>query len=185
MAARKLTSAGHSVTVLEASDRLGGRIHTMQPPGFTQPIEAGAEFMHGKLPLTMQLLKEAGLPYEPVKGKMIRVKNGQWSTQEDFTLGWDKLMHRMGQLQTDMTLADFLQQYFSDEKYGALRNSVQRFAEGFDVADIHQVSVLGLRNEWCMNRTNNTVFPAGTASSLNTCITPVRPMVATFIPRAW
>jgi monoamine oxidase len=161
MAARKLTSAGHSVTVLEASDRLGGRIHTMQPPGFTQPIEAGAEFMHGKLPLTMQLLKEAGLPYEPVKGKMIRVKNGQWSTQEDFTLGWDKLMHRMGQLQTDMTLADFLQQYFSDEKYGALRNSVQRFAEGFDVADIHQVSVLGLRNEWMHEQDEQYRIPGG------------------------
>ena len=160
-AARKLSAAGHSVTVLEASDRLGGRIHTIQPPGFTHPIEAGAEFMHGKLPLTMQLLKEAGLPYQPVEGKMVRVKNGQWSTQEEFTLGWDELMHRMAELQTDLTLADFLQQYFSDEKYAALRNSVQRFAEGFDVADIHQVSVLGLRDEWMHEQDEQYRIPGG------------------------
>ena len=148
MAARKLTAAGHAVTVLEASDRTGGRIHTIQPPGFVRPIEAGAEFMHGKLPLTMQLLKEAGINYQPVEGKMIRVKNGQWSEQEEFVEGWDELIDRMTALQADMTLADFLQQYFSDEKYSLLRRSVQRFAEGFDVADIHQASVLAIREEW-------------------------------------
>lgn len=148
MAARKLTAAGHAVTVLEASDRTGGRIHTIQPPGFVRPIEAGAEFMHGKLPVTMQLLKEAGINYQPVEGKMIRVKNGQWSEQEEFVEGWDELIDRMTALQADMTLADFLQQYFSDEKYSLLRRSVQRFAEGFDVADIHQASVLAMREEW-------------------------------------
>jgi len=148
MAARKLSAAGHAVTVLEANDRIGGRIHTIQPPGFKKPIEEGAEFMHGKLPLTMELLKEAGIQYQPVEGSMIRVTNGEWITQEEFIEGWDELIDRMANLKTDLTLTEFLQQYFPEEKYAALRKRTKGFAEGFDVAEPSDVSVLGLREEW-------------------------------------
>lgn len=161
MAARKLSAAGHTVTVLEAGERIGGRIHTMQPPGFSEPIEAGAEFIHGKLPLTMQLLKEAGLEYQALTGKMIRVKNGRWKEQEEFVEGWDELMHRMANLRTDMALTDFLQQYFGDEKYSGLRTSARRFAEGFDVADPNDVSVKGLHEEWMKEQEEQYRLPGG------------------------
>lgn len=161
MAARQLSAAGNIVTVLEASNRIGGRIHTIQPPGFLQPIEEGAEFIHGKLPLTMQLLKEAGIPCQPVQGAMVRVKNGEWSTQSAFIAGWDELLERMGNLKEDMTLGDFLQQYFSDEKYALLQQSAQRFAEGFDVADLSQVSVMGLREEWSHEEEEQYRIPGG------------------------
>lgn len=160
-AARKLSAAGHSVTVLEGGDRTGGRIFTTQPAGFVQPIEEGAEFVHGKLPLTMQLLKEAGVAYQPVAGKMIRVKNDRWSEQEEFVEGWDELIHRMAGLKTDMTLSDFLQQYFGDEKYTGLRKSARRFAEGFDVADPSEVSVMGLHEEWMKEQEDQYRIPGG------------------------
>jgi monoamine oxidase len=161
IAARTLSAAGHTVTVLEASERVGGRINTIQPAGFIQPIEEGAEFMHGKLPLTMQLLKEAGLEYQAVAGKMMRVKNGRWLDQEEFVEGWDELMHRMAGIKTDMTLTDFLQQYFNDDKYATLRRSAQRFAEGFDVADPHEVSVLSIREEWTNEQDEQFRIPGG------------------------
>ena len=160
-AARTLSAAGHTVTVLEANDRIGGRIHTIHPAGFTQPIEAGAEFMHGKLPLTMELLKEAGIEYQPVAGKMIQVKNGRWSDQEEFVEGWDELIDRMANLKEDMTLADFLQQYFPGDKYTPLRNSASRFAEGFDVADPHEVSVFSIRDEWVNEQEEQYRIPGG------------------------
>ncbi|OQP52740.1 flavin monoamine oxidase family protein [Niastella populi] len=160
-AARKLSAAGHAVTVLEAGNRVGGRIHTIQPAGFLQPIEEGAEFIHGKLSLTMQLLKEVGVAYQPVAGKMIQVKNGRWSEQEEFVEGWDELIHRMAGLKTDMTLSDFLQQYFGDERYTDLRKSACRFAEGFDVADPKEASVMGLHEEWMKEQEEQYRIPGG------------------------
>ncbi len=148
MAARELSARGHAVTILEARNRAGGRMHTIQAPPFSIPVEAGAEFLHGKLPVTLQLLQEAGIGYTPVEGRMIEVNSGRWHRQEHFIEGWDTLMERLQQLQQDMTVQHFLEAYFPGSRYEALRRSVQRFAEGYDGADISKASILALRSEW-------------------------------------
>lgn len=147
MAAKELSSDRQNVIVLEANKRLGGRIYTLHDL-FDKPVEVGAEFIHGKLSLTHQLLKEANISFHATKGKMVNVENGEWKKQNDFAIGWDELMQKMEQLKQDMTIAAFLKENFSDKKYDVLRNSVQKFAEGFDLADVEKASVFALRDEW-------------------------------------
>jgi monoamine oxidase len=148
MAARDLSARGYHVTILEARNRAGGRMHTLHPDGFTVPVEAGAEFVHGNLPITLGLLQEAGITCTPVEGRMVEVRKGRWQRQEHVADGWDKLLEQLKALQEDMTIHDFLQTYFSEHRFDELRRSVQRFAEGYDGADIHKASILTLREEW-------------------------------------
>ena len=147
MAMRDLLEAGHTVCMLEASSIAGGRIATINEPGFDMPIEAGAEFIHGKLPVTFKLIKEAGLSYEAVKGDMIGVQNGNWQ-KEEHDEHWDEFARQLEKLKTDLSIHQFLEEYFSDPKYVHLRQAVQRMAEGFDLADISKTSILSVKNEW-------------------------------------
>jgi monoamine oxidase len=160
-AARELSKHGYNITILEASDRLGGRINTIRNSLFTQPVEKGVEFIHGNLPLTIELLREAAIKYNAVRGNMIRIVDGDWQTQGDFTVGWDELMEKMNSIRQDMTLDEFLKKNFGDEKYNDLRASVLRFANGFDLADTSQASVLALRAEWMGEEDEQHRVPAG------------------------
>ena len=59
-AARELVRAQYSVAVLEARDRIGGRIMTLED--FCDgPVEGGAEFVHGRNAATLKEVHAAGL----------------------------------------------------------------------------------------------------------------------------
>lgn len=148
MAAHELSGAGLSVTILEAAGQAGGRILTQERGDFSIPVEAGAEFVHGSLPLTLGLLKEGGIAYRPVKGKMIRVRKGEWIKEDRFSGDWGKLMVQMGQLQKDMPIEAFLDTYFSGPRYDLLRSGVRGMAEGYDLVDPVRASTLALYKEW-------------------------------------
>ena len=59
-AAGRLRAAGHAVIVLEARDRIGGRVHTDYTQA-THAVELGAEYVHGDQVVTWELLQAAGL----------------------------------------------------------------------------------------------------------------------------
>src|SRR5690349_8131442 len=70
-AARELSSANFNGIVLEARDRIGGRIHTHLDSQLTAPVELGAEFVHGKAPEVLKLAEHAGF-------KLIKLPNTHW-----------------------------------------------------------------------------------------------------------
>ena len=148
MAMKDLLQAGYSICLLEAGTAAGGRIATVKEDGFHQPVETGAEFIHGKLPLTLALLDEAKINYVPVEGKMMTVQNGQWKKSQEHDKHWDVFMRQLGKVKKDISIAVFLQKYFSGEEYASLRNAVQHYSEGFDLADITKASAMAAYREW-------------------------------------
>jgi len=148
MAAYKLSAKYKNVIVLEAHDRIGGRIHTIKSSRGDKIVELGAEFVHGDLPVTLNLLKEAGIVYGQAGGAMVRYKDDRFTKDEHFIEDWDLLIKKLDELIEDITLYDFLKQYFDEDKYKALRDSVIGFVSGYDTADQRRASCFALRKEW-------------------------------------
>ena len=158
MAAKNL-SLYFDVTVLEASARIGGRIHSVAWEN--DLIEGGAEFIHGNMPLTLKLLHEAGISYIPVEGKMYRKENAGLVAEQDQVEGWDGLLKKMKHIKSDMSLQDFLDKYYSGTSYTIFKKRVIAYAEGFDVADIAAVSVRSLYKEWSAEEEDTYRIPFG------------------------
>ena len=68
-AAVVLAESGVAVTVLEAKEQVGGRILTVDAGGV--PVELGAEFVHGKPPELLALLRSLGLNAIELDGEMV------------------------------------------------------------------------------------------------------------------
>jgi len=74
--ARTLTEAGKNVLLLEARDRVGGRVWSVPVEGSELPVELGAEFVHG-LPLgLLRLIEEAKLRTFELAGRQICFEDG-------------------------------------------------------------------------------------------------------------
>jgi monoamine oxidase len=94
-AARDLHDRGVSLLVIEARERIGGRVWTHRDPRTPIPIELGAEFIHGSAPEIEKTLSEAQLPVVDIAGRRWMVSGARWRRLDDF---WDRLcgvMHLM------------------------------------------------------------------------------------------
>lgn len=155
MAGRELGKAGKKVIILEARDRIGGRIWPLSEEEFGYLAQGGAEFVHGEASVTKSLIAEAGLTYVSMKyGEMwsVRdgepVKNGGPTEDQDYVMYQDAINEKLKGLKEDMSVATFLDKYFGEEKYANIRKSVTRMAEDYDAADPNKISTFALREEW-------------------------------------
>jgi len=93
-AADELANAGVEVLLLEARQRLGGRIHTIRT-GAGLPVELGAEFIHGKAPELWELIERARLPTQKVTDRHRQWSDGKLTEMRGF---WDELGELMGKI---------------------------------------------------------------------------------------
>lgn len=156
----------YSITVLEARPQAGGRTTTHYPaPGIH--IETGAEFIHGELPVTLSLLKEAGIPYHPTNGEMYLAENGELKQEEAWIENWDELLDHMGKAPEGTTMQALLDQYYPAEKYAALREHVRGYVQGYDLAALDKVSVKYLYDEWTLEQGTNYRIENGYTTLIN------------------
>lgn len=147
MAARTLSKAGKKLVMLEARNRCGGRIHTLNQELFFKNAEVGAEFIHGNLPVTLSLLKEAKIPYHPATAEMWHYKNGAFNKEGAFK-DWYKVIEKLSALTYDTNIKAFLEEEFPGDKNELLKTSVIKFVSGYDTADPARASAFALREEW-------------------------------------
>ncbi|UQR64386.1 FAD-dependent oxidoreductase [Bradyrhizobium sp. C-145] len=148
MAARELARADRRVTILEARERCGGRIHPLPAAQFGYPADGGAEFVHGEAPVTRALLREAGLSLQAIGGTQWSFDGAILSREDRHDPHEAKLQAALRDLKDDLAVADFLRRHFAGADYARLRHSIERMVEGYDAADPARASTLALREEW-------------------------------------
>ncbi len=147
-AGKEIAKAGKKVCVLEARNRLGGRINTLNDTDFSTNIEAGAEFIHGDMPATKSLLKDGGIEFNSIEGNYYRIKNGKFQDPENLLTTFSTILSKAGSLEQDMPFTKFLDLYLNEEKFKDVRENAIAFVEGYDAADIKRASTFALREEW-------------------------------------
>jgi monoamine oxidase len=88
--ARDVTAAGLRVLLLEARQRLGGRVMTHHTPD--GPVELGAEFVHGAVEEILGVAEQAGLPLRETDRSSAPEPRGGSAPRTDFFSAIDALL---------------------------------------------------------------------------------------------
>jgi monoamine oxidase len=149
MAAAELIHAGRSVLLLEARDRIGGRIWTRAESGVPVPLELGAEFVHGIAAITRGLLAEAGMSVVDSSGSHWSVREGALKPSDAW---FEHVVHALSGAdilaKQDMSFDALLDGPLSQVLSAQERQFARTMAEGFDAADTTRASARALVSEW-------------------------------------
>ena len=141
-AARELSGAGKRLCILEARQRVGGRIYTLHNSDLPLPIELGAEFIHGEAHTTFGVVEAAALKACELPDDHWWSANGQWKRIPDFWGEIDRVRRQIGALKRDVSFAAFLR---SRRKLSPrLRRLVWNFVEGYHASHADRISAMAL-----------------------------------------
>jgi monoamine oxidase len=148
-AGRLLASAGRRVAIIEARDRVGGRIHTRHPAPDI-PIELGAEFIHGQPPALWALIREANLSTYELEGSELKYEGGRRNARGDLPSHAHHVLEDMiawlarQPEGTDMTFDQYLQ---SNPAEPDAAEAAARYVEGFNAADHRRIGIASLAKQ--------------------------------------
>ena len=138
-AARRLAEAGRQVLVLEARDRVGGRIRTLREAD--QILELGAEFIHGHPPELWDLIREAGLSTYTLDGADYCHKDGKLRKRDEQS-GIFKFLNQLEKWKgPDLAFADYPP---LDKLAPEKREEIISYVQSFNAADYRQIGIHSL-----------------------------------------
>jgi monoamine oxidase len=147
-AAQALSDGGCSVLILEARDRIGGRILTHHDPAFGTPLELGAEFVHGRPQATWKMIRQAGLVAVDLPADHRRRHRGRLSRMPHINAKLNEVMGGLTRLGAhDMSFAQYLRTHRNTPALAEARRFATDFVEGFDAADPERISAKSLGQE--------------------------------------
>jgi monoamine oxidase len=153
-AAAGLVDSGRKILILEARDRIGGRMWTRQVPGFPAPIEYGAEFIHGYAPATMAFLTKGGKTVIESTDTHWRLNDGELKKTNAYFHDVQRAMRASRTLkQQDLSFDEFLSQ--CNELSPEARDYAKMMAQGFDAADTSRASARAIAAEWTAQMMND------------------------------
>jgi monoamine oxidase len=148
-AARSLAERSLHVILLEARDRLGGRVWSQDSKQATVATELGAEFIHGPARETMTLLHDAGIKALDTGDESWTCSGGgglQRST-DDFVSAAN-IFEPVRALPGDASVDQFLRRFENDDRMRSMADAARAFVEGFDAADPAIASARAIADEW-------------------------------------
>jgi monoamine oxidase len=148
-AARVLSNAGASAVVLEARNRIGGRILTREDVGLQVPMELGGEFVHGTAEVSFALMRAANTVAVDTGGTSFAYEDGELRASEDPFEIVARVMERVRELRTDVSVDEFLRDLpGAGPQLERERRYTRMIVEGFDAADPRRASTRALAQEW-------------------------------------
>jgi monoamine oxidase len=155
-AAAEIAAGGASVLILEARDRIGGRIWTRSEPGLPVPVELGAEFVHGHAPTTRALLAGIGKSVIETSDSHWTLRNGSLTQRDGFFRRFAQAVQHSDVLKSrDMSFKAFLDDYLAGVLSAEDRQAACNMAEGFDAADTTRASARAIADEWSGDMVGN------------------------------
>jgi monoamine oxidase len=137
-AAIDLGSAGLSVLLLEARDRIGGRMFTVHDSECNTPVELGAEFIHGRPPEIWNFLSSCKIKPTEVSGDSWCAREGKLSKCSFFS-EVDDILEKMSVRGPDQSFSKFLDkccgELQNDARLKEARQRATSYVSGFNAAD--------------------------------------------------
>jgi monoamine oxidase len=161
-AAQWLAARSLQVVLIEARERIGGRVLSRRSARAALAIELGAEYIHGPAPETKALLREVGTAAIDTAGESWTMyKDGDMRRTNDDLRSATRILEGARSLPMDESVERFLERFDGDPAVREKARMARAFVEGFEAADPAIASARAIANELRSGVDYETARPVG------------------------